>query len=220
MMSWKPISFPCPSKRPVEISRLGRCSVAVVLVVVLVGGASITTYAKDASLTAVVLFDGPQGAAYVQITEAALNGKIEVRSCDGVSRLDKKTYDGLPRISLVGASSLQRGADGVLTLTANGKSVCVLPSNLKFERSVELTPAAAAEQAIIRGTIVPTSPRDATIPEFKPGVQLVFIAAPDVELADFLRAQRANTVTDWEDFSTRYPSSTRRVSAQNAIAGF
>jgi predicted Holliday junction resolvase-like endonuclease len=187
-----------------------------------VGGASITTYAKDASLTAVVLFDGPQGAAYVQITEAALNGKIEVRSCDGVSRLDKNTYNGLPRASLAGASSLQRGADGVLTLTVNGKSVCVVPSNLKFERSVELTPAAAAEQAMIRGTPVSSSPRDAmtTIPAFKPGVQLVFIAAPDVELADFLRAQRANTVRDWEDFSTRYPSSARRVSAQDAIAGF
>ena len=167
-----------------------------------------------------VLFDGPQGARYVQITEAALNGKIEVRSCDGVSKLDKNTYNGLPRTSLAGASSLQRRADGVLTLTANGKSVCVLPSNLKFERSVELTPAVAAEQAVIHGMPVSSSPRDAIIPEFKPGVRLVFIAAPDVELADFLRAQRANTLKDWEDFSTRYPSSARRASSQNAIAGF
>ncbi|MGA7448203.1 MAG: hypothetical protein WBW83_15475 [Terriglobales bacterium] len=226
MKLWKPISFLSPSKRPSEISRLDRCCLAAVLVVILVGGASITTYAKDASLTAVVLFDGPQGAAYVQITEAALNGKIEVRNCDGVSRLDKNTYNGLPRTSLAGASSLQRGADGVLTLTVNGKSVCVVPSNLKFERSVELTPAAAAEQAIIRGTPVSSSPRaattmtTATIPTFKPGVQMVFIAGPDVELADFLRAQRANTVRDWEDFSTRYPSSARRASAQDAIAGF
>jgi len=224
MKSWNPISFLCPSKGPTGISRLERCSVAVVLVivvvVVLVGGASITTYAKDASLTAVVLFDGPQGAAYVQITEATLNGKIEVRSCDGVSRLDKNTYNGLPRASLAGASSLQRGADGVLTLTANGKSVCVVPSNLKFERSVELTPAEAAEQAMIRGTPVSSSPRDEMIPAFKPGVQLVFIAAPDAELADFLRAQRANTVRDWEDFLTRYPSSAHRASAQDAIAGF
>jgi hypothetical protein len=220
MKSWKSVSFACPPKRPTEISRLERCSVAVVLAVVLVGGASITSYAKDASLTAVVLFDGPQGAAYVQITEAALNGKIEVRSCDGVSRLDKNIYNGLPRASLAGASSLQRGADGTLTLTANGKSVCVVPSNLKFERSIELTPAAAAEQATIRGTPVLSSPRDAMIPAFKPGVQLVFIAAPDVELADFLRAQRANTVKDWEDFLTRYPSSARRASAQDAIAGF
>src|SRR5271157_2619080 len=111
MKSWKPVSFPSPSKRPTEISRLVRCCVAVVLVL----GASITAHAKDTSLTAVVLFDGPQGAAYVQITEAALNGKIEVRSCDGVSRLDKNIYNGLPRASLVGASSLQRWADGVLT---------------------------------------------------------------------------------------------------------
>ena len=135
MKSWNPISFVSPSKRPTEISRLERCSVAVVLVVVLVGGASITTYAKDVSLTAVVLFDGPQGAAYVQITEAVLNGKIEVRSCDGVSKLDKNTYNGLPRASLAGASSLQRGADGILTLTANGKSICVVPnSEIRTER--------------------------------------------------------------------------------------
>src|SRR6202453_5359394 len=119
MQSSKPTSFPCSSKRRTEISCLARCCVAVVLVL----GTSITTHAKDASLTAVVLFDGPQGAAYVQITEAALNGKIEVRSCDGVSRLDKNTYSGLPRASLADASSLQRGADGGLTLTANGKSV-------------------------------------------------------------------------------------------------
>jgi hypothetical protein len=184
------------------------------------GGASITTYAKDASLTAVVLFDGPQGAAYVQITEAELNGKIEVRSCDGVPRLDKNIYNGLPRASLAGANSLQRGANGVLTLTVNGKSICVVPSLLKFDRSAELTPAAAAEQAIIRGTPVSSSPRDAIIPEFKPGVKLMFIAAPDAELADFLRAQRANTVRDWDDFLTRYPSSERRASAQDAIAGF
>jgi hypothetical protein len=58
------------------------------------------------------------------------------------------------------------------------------------------------------------------IPTFKPGVQMVFIAAPDVELADFLRAQRANTLSDWEDFSTRYPSSDAPSSAQDAIAGF
>jgi tetratricopeptide (TPR) repeat protein len=214
--SWKPISFASFSKRATETSRLGGYWGAVVLVL----GASITTYAKDASVTAVVLFDGPQGAAYVQITELALNGKIEVRSCDGISRLNKNTYNGLPRAALTGASSLQRGADGILTLTANGKSFCVVPSNLKFERNVELTPAEAAEQAFIRGTVVSASPRDAMIPAFKPGVQLVFIAAPDVELADFLRAQRANALKDWEDFLTRYPSSARRASAQNAIAGF
>jgi len=216
MKLWKPISFPFRSKRPSQIFHRGCYGFAVVLVL----GSSVTTYAKDASLTAVVLFDGPQGAAYVQITEAALNGKTEVRLCDGVSKLDKNTYNGLPRGSLAGASSLQRDTDGVLKLTANGKSVCIVPSNLKFDHTAALTPAEAAEQAVIRGTPVSSTAHDGLIPAFKPGVQLVFIAAPDVELAGFLRAQRANTVKDWEDFLARYPSSERRASAQNAIAGF
>jgi hypothetical protein len=216
MKAWRPISFSFRSKRRSTLSRLERHCLAAVLVL----GASITSYAKDASLSAVVLFDGPEGAAYVQITDAALNGKTEVRICDGVPRLDKNAYNGLPRTTIAGANSLQRGTDGVLTLTANGKSFCVVPSNLKFDRTGELTPAAAAEQAVIRGTLVSSSVHDAQIPPFKPGVQLVFIAAPDVEAADFLRAQRANTVRDWEDLLARYPSSARRASAQNAIAGF
>ena len=219
MKSWKLISslFRCRRLRALARHDLGSVAVALVF---LFWGASVTTYAKDASLTAVVLFDGPQGAAYVQITDAELNGKTEVRSCDGVSKIDKNTYNGLPRAALAGATALRRGADGVLRLTANGKSVCVVPSNLKFEHSVELTPAEAAEQAVIRGTPVSASPHDATIPAFKPGVQMVFIAAPDNELADFLRAQRANTIRDWQDFLTRYPSSSHREDVQNALAGF
>jgi flagellin-specific chaperone FliS len=216
MKFWKRIFSQFRSQRPSGIVRPQRCGIAIALFL----GASLATYGKDASLSAVVLFDGPQGVAYVQLTDATLNGKTEVRNCDGVPRLDKNTYNGLPRASLAGASSLQRGTDGVLTLKTGGKSFCIVPDNLKLERGVDLMPAAAAEQAMIRGTLVSASPRDAVIPTFKPGVQIVFVAAPDVELADFLRAQRANTVSDWQDFLTRYPASTRRASAQDAIAGF
>jgi hypothetical protein len=219
MKSWKLISLLFRSRRLRALGPVDFCCVAVVLAFLFLG-ASITTYAKGASLTAIVLFDGPQGAAYVQITEAELNEKTEVRICDGISKFDKSTYNGLARASLAGASSLQRGADGVLRLTANGKSVCVVPSNLKFEHNVELTLAEADEQAVIRGATVSASPHDAVIPAFKPGVKLVFVAAPDNELADFLRAQRANTIRDWQDFLARYPSSSRRADVQNALAGF
>ncbi|HLX82864.1 MAG TPA: hypothetical protein VKR59_03140 [Terriglobales bacterium] len=219
MKLWKHISLAFCAPQENEISRFKRWCISAVFVFVVVTGTAITSYGKDASLTAVVLFDGPQGPAYVQITEATLNTKIEVRSCDGVPKIDKSTYNGLPRLSLVGASSLQRGADGVLRLTTNGKAVCVVPSNLRFERNVELTPAEAADQATIHGTPVSLA-GDVVIPPFKPRVQMVFIAAPDVELADFLRAQRANTITDWQDFLTRYPSSAHRGSAQDAICGF
>jgi tetratricopeptide (TPR) repeat protein len=211
----KVIPFLFGSKpRSSGLSRLERNCLAAVLVI----AASIAAPGKDVPITAVVLFEGPQGTAYVQITNATLNGKAEVRLCEGVSKLDKSGYNGLPRTTLIGAKSLQRAADGVLTLTVNDKPLCVVPSNLKFDRRVEITPAEAAEQAVIQGTPVASWPRDSLIPALKPGVQLVFIAAPDLELADFLRAKRANTVKDWQDFLVRYPSSTRLSAAQNAIA--
>ena len=142
-----------------------------------------------------------------------------MRICDGVSRFDKNAYNALPRAPLKGATSLQRGADGVLTLTVNAKSLCVVPSSLRFDKKPELTPTEAAEQAVLQGTPVSSSALDPAIPALKPRVQLVFVTAPDIELADFLRAQRANTVKDWQDFLVRHPSSRRLAGAQNAMAG-
>ena len=184
----------------------------------LVIASAFTSAAKEAPLTAVVLFDSPEGATYVQIAGATLNGKTEVRLCEDVPRLDKNAYNGLLRASLVGAKTLERRSDGVLTLSTNDKPVCIVPSNLKFERNMDLTPAEAAEQAVIQGTPIPSPGGSSNIPAFKPGVQLVFIAAPDVEFAEFLRAQRANTLKDWQDFLLHYPSSARRALALNVIA--
>ena len=182
-----------------------------------VGGA-ISTLAKDDAPSAIVLYDAKQGPAYVQLTKMTLNGKTELRICEGVPKFDKNLYGALPRASLTGATSLQRAIDGVLTLTINANPICVVPSNLKFDGKRELTPAEAAEQAVVQGTPVSFSAADSGLPALKPGVQLVFVAAPDVELADFLRAQRANTVKAWQDFLVRYPSSTRRTNAQHEIA--
>lgn len=183
----------------------------------LVLGASIFASAKDAPLTAIILFDGAQGPDYVQVAAVALNGKAELRLCDGVPRFNKNAYNALPRISLKGATSLERGTDGVLALTVNDKPLCAVPANLRFDQKPELTPAEAADQAVIQGTPVSAAP--AVIPAFKPGVQLVFIDAPNAEFASFLCAQRANTTKDWQDFLVRYPATTRRASAQNAMAG-
>jgi hypothetical protein len=188
------------------------------LVIAVIGG-SVPALAKDAPATVVALFDGPEGAAYVQLVGMTLNGKTEVRLCDGLSRFDKSAYNALPRTSFTGASSLQRREDGVLTLTVDAKTVCVVPSNVKFDKKPELTPAEAAEQAALQGNLVSSSAPNAAIPALKPGVQLVFVAAPDVEFADFLRAQRANTVKDWQEFLVRYPSSGRVAGARNAMAG-
>src|SRR5205823_254942 len=76
----------------------------------------------------------------------------------------------------------------------------------------------AAEQAVIQGTIISSPATEAALPAFKPGVQLVFVTAPDNELAGYLRAQRANSIKDWQDFLLHYSSSARAANARNALA--
>ena len=187
------------------------------LLAVLVAAEPAVATAKDAPAAAVVLFDDPEGAAYVQLMGITLNGKTELRICDGVGKFNKNAYNALPRVSLKQASSLQRGRDGVLTLTVNEKPLCVVPANLNFDNKPELTPAEAADQAVLQGT--PVSASSPRVLGLKPTAQVVFVAAPDIELADFLRAQRANTDKDWHDFIRHYPSSKYVSDAHSALAG-
>ncbi|HEY6349950.1 MAG TPA: hypothetical protein VI636_11125 [Candidatus Angelobacter sp.] len=170
-------------------------------------------------VTAIAVFDGPSGPAYVQITGFLLNGKSELRACDGVPKLNKAAYDALLRVQLAGAASLERNADGVLLLAANNaKPVCIVPGNLKFDRNAEFTPAEAAEQALLQGTVVSSSIPGNDLPLFKRGVRLVFVAAPDDELAQYLVAQRANSIAGWQDFLARHAASAHEGDAKNALA--
>jgi hypothetical protein len=217
-MKWRRLSLPRLYRSAREGRSFTRCARHFFLAT-LVATRSISACAKDVSPAAIVLFDGGRGPAYVQLTGVTLNGKKEVRLCERASKFDKSTYNSLPRASFAGASSLQRGEDGILTLSVNGTTVCALPSNLKFDKKSEFTPAEAAEQIVLQGTPVPEYALPAGMPPFKPGVQLIFVSAPDFELADFLRAERANTVKDWQDYLARYPSSRRVADAQKRIAG-
>src|SRR5436305_1208145 len=182
---------------------------------------SVVAKENDATpVNAIVVFDAPSGPAYVQVSGLMLNGKTELRVCDGVPKFDKRAYDLLPRIQLTGATSLERGKDGVLKLVVNGSNpICVVPSGLKFTGNVEFTPADAAEQAIMQGTLVSASVPQPGLPALKPGVQLVFVAASDIELAEYLRVQRTNTLNDWQNFLRQYSSSPHAANARNAIAG-
>lgn len=174
--------------------------------------------AKDAPVTAIALFDAPSGPAYIQLAGLMLNGKTELRVCDGVAKINKTAYDTLLRTQLVGATSLERGDDGILTLTTGAKSVCVVPGNLKFERNAEFTPAEAADQATIQGNVISSSLPGNELPVFKRGVRLIFVAAADDDFAQYLLAQRANSVAAWQDFLLRHASSPRVSDAKNSLA--
>src|SRR5215471_9536189 len=199
-----------------ERSLLARAAGRILLPAILLAG-SIPSFAKDVP-AAIVLFDGPKGAAYVQIINITVNGKTDLRVCDGVPKFDKRAYDALAHIQLAGATSLERGSNGVLTLKVNSEPVCVVPNNVKFDKNAELTAAEAAEQAVLQGTPASASDPELGIPVLKPGVQVVFVLGADSELADYLRARRANTEKDWQEFLARYSSSTRAADARNGLA--
>ena len=177
-------------------------------------------FSKDAPLTAIELFDTPNGAAFVQVTDLLINGKAEVRSCGGATTINKSNYGKLAKIPLnSGVTSIERDAAGVMTLTRGSAPECVVPSNLKFDKDESLTLAQIADRATLTGQILSSSPAGtAAIPPFKPGVSIVFVAAPDTELAEFLRATRAHTVLQWQDYLARYPKAAHTDSAKQSLA--
>ncbi|HEV7674512.1 MAG TPA: hypothetical protein VGQ12_08275, partial [Candidatus Angelobacter sp.] len=180
---------------------------------------TVSSHAKDAPLSAIVLFNAPNGPAYLQVTGVTLNGKTELRVCDGVATFDKRSYDVLPRLQIRLASVLERTADGTLILSLEGaKPFCVLPSGVKFDKTPQVTPAQAADQTVIFGTIAQSSAQPADIPALKIGTQIFFVATPETELAEYLRAQNAQSAVLWQDYLKRYPASAHSTQARQALA--
>lgn len=173
---------------------------------------------KEAILTAIELYDGPNGPAYVHITDVLINGKIELRNCAGVPKIDKSSYGKLPKILLGPGSTLEYGRDGALQLLKDGAILCVVPSNLKFAKSGPSSPSELAAEATLQGKILSTgADANQAAPPLKPGVKLVFVAAPDVELAEFLRAERASTIAFWQDYIGKFPTAPHIARAKEAL---
>jgi len=182
--------------------------------------ASPAAFSKDAPVTAIELFDGPGGAAFVQLTDLLINGKAEVRSCGGATQINKSTYGKLIKIPLNSSvTSLERDAKGVMNLTRGGAAECVVPSNLKFDKDETLTLAQIADRAALTGQVLSSSPAGTTaVPAFKAGVKIVFVPAPDPELGEFLRATRAHSVAQWRDYLAHYPKAAHTDSAKQSLA--
>jgi hypothetical protein len=65
--------------------------------------------AKEPAVNAIELYDGPNGAAYVQIAEFMINGKAELRACGAAERIDKSAYSKLARYRYPGQLRLSAG---------------------------------------------------------------------------------------------------------------
>ncbi|MGH9500483.1 MAG: hypothetical protein ACRD3L_15180 [Terriglobales bacterium] len=190
-----------------------------IVVSCLVGFLAASATAKDAPLNAIVLYDSTQGAAYVQITGLTLNGKTEVRTCDPTAKLDKSSYGRASKMQMKGATSLERTSEGVLMMTWDQQTICILPGNLRLENKKEYTPADLADQAVLQGNVASVSAgQPSQIPILKPGVRLQFVAAPDTELAEYLRAQRAKSIAVWQEFLAHYAASFHAADARKSLA--
>jgi hypothetical protein len=192
----------------------------VLVVVLLITLSGPALHSKEAPLIAIELFDGPSGAAFLQVNDLLINGKAEVRSCGGATQINKSTYGKLLKIPLTGSvTSLERDAQGIMNLTRGSASECVVPSNLKFEKDESLTPAQLADRAALSGSVLSSSPAGTTETQpFKPTVKIVFVAAPDTELGEYLRAERAHSVAQWQDYLGRYPKDAHTDSGKQALA--
>ena len=198
------------------LSSVKRASLALLLVVLT--GPSV--HSKDAPLTAIELFDGPTGAAFVQVTDLLINGKAEVRSCGGATQINKSTYGKLVKIPLNSSvTSVERDSKGIMNLTRGSAAECVVPSNFKFDKDESLSLAQLADRGVLSGQVLSSSPAGTTtVPALKAGVKIVFVAAPDTELAEYLRAKRAHSVAQWQDYLGRYPKTAHTDSAKQALA--
>jgi hypothetical protein len=106
-----------------------------------------------------------------------------------------------------------------MNLTRGSAAECVVPSNLKFDKDENLTPAQLADKAALQGKVLSSSPEGtAEVPAFKPGVKIVFVSAPDTELGEYLRAERAHSVAQWQDYLGRYPKAAHTDFGKQALA--
>jgi len=178
--------------------------------------------AKDAPLTAIELYDGPSGAAYVQLADVLINGKAEMRDCSliGNGGVDKYAYSRMGRVMLTPGGVLERGSDGVMRYSSgSGRAVCVLPVNMRFERGGAYSLSTLADQVLLHGTPIDAgSGTPLVAPPIRKGVKLFFVNAPNLELAEFLRAQRASDMDGWQNYLSRYPASPRTADAKRAMA--
>ena len=177
--------------------------------------------AGSKSLTAIIVYSGASGPAYVQAYDIALNGKDEVYLCPpGDAAIDNSNYKKQTKVKLATADWIERRADGMLTIKVASGVQCFVPANLRLEKNRTYTPAEAASLAGLQGKFLAKSDNaDAAVPAaLTPGTFLQFVPAADTELAEYLRAARNPSIPLWTGYVLRYPATKHTGDAKQALA--
>ena len=175
--------------------------------------------AKDRPLVSIVLSASTSGPAYVQLSDFLLNGKREVYACTG-EPLDGNAYRKLPKVPLVPGMTLEREAGGMLVLvSASGRS-CVLPASLKLEKKQSYALKELVDTAQIGGMLLSKSD-NAVEPwptNIASGTQIHLLDAADDELAEYLRAGRAQSIPVWQEYLRKFSSVPHAADGRNSLA--
>jgi hypothetical protein len=175
--------------------------------------------AKAPELSAIEIYPAGDRYGYVQISGFTLNTRNEVHLCGDAPAINKNIYGKLPKLTLAVGMSLERAKDGPLLLRRGGGPECIIPGNLKLEKSEGETAAQLADAADIGGQIVGKSiSSTSTIPRLLPRVKIELVAALDTEVAEFLLAQASDRVDVWKSYLGKYPSGPHVGDAKPALA--
>jgi hypothetical protein len=182
-----------------------------------------TAGAKDPTQTVVILYEGASGPAFVIADGLRINTKTELYACVGNERFDNNGYKRLPKVPLAQMTALERGSDGVIRMTSASGVTCVVPQNLKLEKRTGLTPKDLADMATLSGRFLAKSAStmgsDMVPPEFKTGMKIVVVPAPDPELAEYLRVTREPSISLLREYLQQYPAAAHTPAVKNSLAG-
>jgi hypothetical protein len=157
----------------------------------------------------------------MHIADVLINGKAELRTCPpDTASIDKSTYGKLPKLTFATDGVLERGKDGVLRYSVgNAPAICVVPTNVKFEHKASYSASELADFAVLKALpLAPAGQTPLPLPPLSKGVKLVFVPAPDTELAEFLLGQRSSQITGWQTYLASYPAAPHTGSAKSALA--
>jgi len=175
-------------------------------------------HAKNPGLTAIIVYPDGSGQSYQQVADLVFDPKNEMLICSSSAPLDKNAYHKLGKAILGTGMTLERGADGVLTLTQPSGASFVVPANYKFDKAESFTPAQLADKITVEGRVVSSSdPAAAQVVAIRPGTKILFVAAPDEELAQYLRADRQANIPGWQLFLSKYSAGAHQAQARKSL---
>ncbi|MGI8772865.1 MAG: hypothetical protein ACR2JE_15695 [Acidobacteriaceae bacterium] len=177
--------------------------------------------AKEPTLSGIQVYAAPSGPAFAEIANLQVNGRIDMRLCGAAPTIDRSAYGKLPRITLAPGGVLRMHPDGSLVWIREGSTACVVPENARLEKGEALTPAKFASMLAVQGRVIASDPPGLLAPPtgMKPGDELVIVSDLSTEAAEYFRADWVRSISGWQAYLSKYPSSTHAAQATQSLAG-